>query len=308
MWYTAQPNGKVRQKTIFALSVGSVYLRKSITKKARASLINTVKVSKSITKSIQSTLVSTVRIFRQHEYQRFIQSTLVNVVKLKKVTQKTIRSLNIRGIKLGRRVTHRRSIATNVIQGAIFQRNFHRVKKIQATQAVSVTVIRPVHRNRKSIATVSYTIANSRKRTFARKVKATLVSAAKQQSRSAKFYFVSVITTLTKKQKITKKLSILVDILFSRKQNIKTHIPIVTRAIPSNQNIFVSDNWVTPQDLDSEVATGAVDSNPVAEDYVEDPVLGPEDYTESSTLGPEDYAETNNQLGEAIIPDPNYNN
>lgn len=117
-----------------------------------------------------------------------------------------------------------------------------------------------------------------------RKIKATAVSSASNIRRKANIYKISVLSLTSLKQYIFTSIPVVVNALITRKNNIVTKIPIIAKANVVNRNALTLDNWNIPQNLEPSEESQAFDN------------------------GPENYAEPSNELGEAIIPDPNYNN
>jgi len=118
---------------------------------------------------------------------------------------------------------------------------------------------------------------------------------------------VLVEALVSRSQKINNTLKITVQALISRGQAIATTIKLSVKALVSNSNLNEINTWTEQQENESLYDTTDIfDDIPV--DYNEENDGVPVDYNESGPNTPEDYVEPNDALGDATIPDPNYNN
>jgi len=148
-------------------------------------------------------------------------------------------------------------------------RNLKLRRAPKANQIVSATVIKRVGKSGK--ATAIYTISNSRFKTLTRKVLATATSTALLAKHLSLKFTVNIVTKAIVNQAIRAKVT----------------FNILTNALVKNININKVNSWTSSNDQN----------------------LEPTEYTESNdSLDPTDYAESTNELGEAVIPDPNYGN
>jgi len=120
---------------------------------------------------------------------------------------------------------------------------------------------------------------------------------------------ISILTTaaltVSEKLKLSKVITILANSNVTPNKNITTTIEILAKS-----NIFQNKNISTTIDILASALTENLSVNEITA-WVEsnDQNLDPVDYTESEgSLDPTDYNESSNDLGDSIIPDPNYGN
>ena len=285
-------NQKNRNKVvnISALQNSTTYFKKLRTIRKTVFAIATNVVKKIIIPRNYTRLIKAVQVWyiqpvpKSRVVVKTAQAVGVNLVKRTKTVSKPIKSTLVNTLVLSKKLFRIKSIFALQVLPSKIAKTTRKNKNVKVTQIVSATVTRRVTRRKNITATVTYTIANSKTKTLFRKIRATTVSSASTISRKANIYKISVSALTSLKQYIATSIPVVVSALITRKNNIVTKIPIIAKANVVNRNALTLDNWNIPQKLESSEESQAFDN------------------------GLENYAEPSNELGEAIIPDPNYNN
>ena len=193
-----------------------------------------------------------------------------------------------------------RSAKAILFQESKLLRTRHTNKTVKANQVVSATITKNSSKHVK--ASIVYEIGSSRRISRVRKAQATTVGIITSSKQFGKVYNVITNVFVIRIQRILKVISIPVQSIITKKQNItqQINVPVITRV--TNTQIGIDNNWTTPNNGQPDPGTGPniFDNNP--ENYPETQNTGPEQYTDSLEGLPTDFAEPSNQLGEDVVP------
>lgn len=220
--------------------------------------------------------------FATNKIRRVYQSIEFNGAGVRYVRGRNIRADQVRAT-INRNTKQRvRYIKAVLNQESKFLRTRAYRRPARANQVVAVKITKASSKNVR--ASMTYEISVNRRVNYVRRARATMVATITSKKYLGKIVGVPVKAIVYTKQQITTTLRIPVIANVFRKQNITTkiNVPVITRV--ENQNLNVSDQWTIPNN-----------GEPV-------PGSGPNVFDDV----PIDYDESNDQVGEAIIPDPNY--
>ena len=284
-----------------ALMVGSVATLRTM-KRIRFSSATQINVQ--ILRYVRGRKIKALNInksgFNTKKIRRTFSAVQLNGEKIRYIRLYNSKAQQTRIILVPKTIHLVRSVKAILSQESKILRTRHTNKTVKANQVVSATITKNSSKHVK--ASIVYEIGSSRRISRVRKAQATTVGVIASSKQLGKVYNVITNVFVIRIQRILKVISIPVQSIIIKKQNInqKINVPVITRV--TNTQIGIDNNWTTPNNGQPDPGTGPniFDNNP--ENYSEPQNTGPEQYTDSLEGLPTDFAETSNQLGEDVVP------